>query len=252
MTQTKSLAGALLVAIGLVVPWSVQQRALSAARAENAALRSDASGAAATPATAARTGADEEAARERADLERLRREVPELRRQLAALPARPDSVPDPKPGANPSAEPAGPGATIRLTDLSDVGQATPVALLQTHLWAMLRGDTNRLVAIADLPPEADRELFARTLGEMRKESERGEDVILAELPLGGIRVVGEEPAGNGDVWLVHEFLLKTGEVGERARVRVRSTPAGWKLVFGLDSQPVQEHLGREIDAGELR
>ena len=50
---------------------------------------------------------------------------------------------------------------------------------------------------------------------------------------------------NNDRWVVHESVNKDGSVTRRARIRVRPTAAGWKLVIGSDGQTETETVDEQ-------
>jgi len=241
MGKTIGVTALVTVLVGVAVSWNVQSRALTEARNENRRLRGLAASAVVTPeAVAGRTVGLADTARDRADLDRLRREAGALRERLeqrraeaavarAAVQATPETQRESAP-------------LLRVRDIADAGTTTPEALLQSHMAAMMRGDTNRLSQLWAIEPGADMENVGRHLQNMGKEAEKGIDTVLAELPLEGIRVLEQQSATGGDVWLVHEYVLKTGEIAQKSRLLVRPSETGWKLVIGLDAQPVMEML----------
>ena len=55
----------------------------------------------------------------------------------------------------------------------------------------------------------------------------------------------ESSPKNNDRWVVHEFVNKDGSIARRARIRVRPTAAGWKLVIGSDGQTETETVDEQ-------
>ena len=232
------------LAIVVATPLFLQNRALAKARSEQSGLVArfrDTQMQAPAPSSVGDT--INEANRGRDELERLRREAATLRERMTELSAQAKRLGEAQPaGASPKTAGTPIGETLRLVDSRDAGQATPAALLQTHVWAMLHGDTNRLAQLMALSPETDRLRVQRMFEELRKDAVKGTNAILAETSLGAIRLLEEQPAENNDRWVVSEFVKKDGSVSQRSRIRVRPTVDGWKLVIGIDGQPEQENL----------
>lgn len=241
MTKIKFAVAATLVVVALPTPLLIQQQALAKARAEQSELLVRERGLAAeTESAALTTNGDIAAQRDRDDLERLRREAAALRARISELATQAKRAAAPNPALKAGGTPI--GETIRLSELRDAGQATPAALLQTQMWALLHGDTNRISQLMAFDPETDMLLVQRTLDELHKASAKGSKAFLAESPLAEIRILEEQPAEHNDRWIVHEFMTKGGEVEGRSRIRVRLTDVGWKLVIRIDGRPTQESL----------
>lgn len=132
---------------------------------------------------------------------------------------------------------------MRLAEVRDVGQATPEDLLQSHLFALQRGDTERLRQLMAFDPSSDPEQVRDKLAMIRREREGGGGAGETEQRLAAIRVLGRQPAEQGEVWLVHEYVMKDGTAEQRSRLRMRPSEAGWRLVMGPSVQPVMEILG---------
>jgi RNA polymerase sigma factor (sigma-70 family) len=220
----------------------VQHKALTNARAEQSTLFSEVNATPVqTPTTPPVGDIEDRTGRDREDLERLRRETQTLRARISELSTQAQRLVT----ANSSHwVPASPiGESLRLADLHDAGQATPAALLQTHAWAMLHGDTNRIAQLLVLSPETDVLKVQRMFEAMSKEATKGMNNILAETPLSEVRLLEDQPAEDNDRWIVSEFVAKDGSVTRRARIRVRPAGGGWKLVIGKDGQTDEETVG---------
>jgi hypothetical protein len=182
---------------------------------------------------------NDNAERDKQELERLRRQTAALRARIAefASPARTLAA---SPSSNITGTPI--GETLRFGETHDVGQATPAALLQTWDWASDHGDTNRLAQLIECDPETDMWLVQRMFERKKKDAEKGIEALLAEETTSAIRLVEERPAGNDDRWIVEEWMKKDGSVSSRTRIRVRPTGVGWKIVIGIDGQCVEETI----------
>jgi RNA polymerase sigma factor (sigma-70 family) len=230
------------LAIVVATPLFIQHKALTKARAEQSTLFSEVN---ATPVQTLTTppvgDIEDRTRRDREDLERLRGETQTLRTRISELSTQAQRLAIANSSQRVSASPI--GDRLRLADVHDAGQATPAALLQTYVWATLHGDTNRLAQLVVLSPETDVLKVQRMFEALSKEATKGTNKILAETPLSEIRLLEDQPAEDNDRWIVHEFVAKDGNVTRRARIRLRLTGAGWKLVIGLDGQIEQETVG---------
>ena len=135
---------------GILSMLIIQQQALANARAEQSLLQSrfsDLSAPRNVPVTV------DAAARDRADLERLRGETTALRARMDEFSAQTQQLAATslvhKPGGIPL------GEVLRARDARDVGQATPAATMQTFLWAIFHGDTNRLAQLLVMDAKPD-------------------------------------------------------------------------------------------------
>jgi RNA polymerase sigma factor (sigma-70 family) len=238
-TPAKLWMGVSLVSAALVIPWASQQLALAGARSENQILRERDAALAGNRTLGAGVTTELDAAnRERADLERLRGEVGVLRQQLAETRSRAEvnrsTVVDPH---LPKAQ-----AIIRLSELSDSGQATPANLMRTMLWSIIHGDTNRMRQLMAFNPALDEKVVQEIFEDMQEEVSQGEEAVLEHLPFSEFRVLGQEDAGDGDVWLEHEYVLKSGGLGDRSRTKLRPNLDGWRIVARDDGQSLTEVL----------
>ncbi len=141
-TFAAALAAVVLAAWG---GYLAQHRQVERLKADNRALVLDRQQSAAAR---ERTSRDAQTAREqlarlqqdRLELLRLRKELGQLRRERGAQP----------PSAPPSSSPQVPappaGRYIPISQLVFAGYATPEAALQSHVWALLSGDYDQLLA----------------------------------------------------------------------------------------------------------
>jgi hypothetical protein len=219
--------GALLAAVvAVVVGW--QESAISKVRAANRSLVQQA--AEATELRAERDRAAEQArvdeanarsARDRDELQRLRRDVGPLRGRFATTPVRrPESAP-----ATPDRR--APGTVINFRDAQDVGAASGEDLLQTFAWAMRTGNVKRLQELGDWSADGaseSSEKFARELAKGAAEAS-GQDLETMSL-----RVIRQVPLDDGDSAMVIE--ARHGNDNHRSAPRIRRIGNEWKLVMG--------------------
>lgn len=239
MTKAKLALGGLL-GVAMAVAWSVQQAALDAERAEQARLLAQKTATAAAgesrpdspPADA------EQAARERAELERLRAESGNLRAQIDEAKATVQARAAAKP--KPSSTLAAADNVIRSAEARDVGQATPAAMVQTVIWAVTHGDTNRMYELMAFDPGADLERVQRDMKGLREQVDKtGSDGMLTSGPP-ELRILADQVTENNDHWLSTVETRSDGSTGKTERVRIRLTDTGWRLVIGTNGEPVHE------------
>jgi RNA polymerase sigma factor (sigma-70 family) len=237
MTKTKIAVGAVLLSTALVTPLLLQSHALAQTRAEQAELLARAREApdlaAPTPPPAALVPAtDNQAERDRADLERLRREAPVLRTQLSQLITQARALAKANPSLKGMGKPI--GETLSDEELSEAGQATPAALWKTYMWAMSHAETNRLSQLVTFEPGTDEQTARRIMEMLRKRAEAAAQARKGRAPEEAgavVRLLEERPAQNNDSWLVLEEVAADGQ-SRRGRFLLRGTDAGWKLVVG--------------------
>ena len=241
----KFAVAAVLASVGLIVVGVLQQRSLTAAEQEQQALRAEQRQLAATRAmnpvpavTSGITGDD------RADLERLRAAVPEAKARLAARQAERTRVSDAGPSSDTS---DGDGAGFNFGQARDRGQGSPRALLETHVWALLHGQTNRMLDLMAFEPGFDPATLRTLFETIAQETAKGTENLLAEVSVRGVRLLEEQPAEGNDRWIVHEMLREDGTAERRSRIRVRPGPLGWQMVIGLDGQPVEETVRPSVE-----
>jgi hypothetical protein len=244
MTTAKFTLVAVLIAGALSVPVIIQQQALSKARAEHEELEArlrDLPEPAAAMAPAPQ--ADDSAQRNRGELDRLRIESVALRARLAEL-----SVQVQKASIEASnaqallAAKKAPFETLKPSESREVGQATPAALLQTFLYSMLHGDSNRIPQLVEFDPATDPSVMQKTLLELSRMSSQaaGAATNSGGLPK-EIRLLDDQPAEANDHWLLLEEVDTNG-VLSRERTKFRQTATGWKVLAGTNGEPVTEHL----------
>jgi len=192
---------------------------------------------------AAQAQADAETERapvERADLERLRTEVATLRAQLEkARAARFASTGAAAKGGG------GQGARrpgfISVRDARDLGSATTEALFQTMFWAMARGDTNRVIELADWSAEGaqqQKEVMAHELANVAADAARPGALDIE------FRVVREVPLPDGDAAEIIEMSLEHSL--KRMALRARRAGAEWRLVVDRNG-PQEVDLGADLN-----
>jgi RNA polymerase sigma factor (sigma-70 family) len=238
MTKTKIAIGTALMAGILAAPLLIQQHALAAARAEQSRLRARLRDLPAQTGHATKQTPDtfDAVARDRADLERLRHETPALRAKIAEFSAQAQQV----AAASPWHKPGGIalGDVLRLRDARDAGQATPAATIQTMMWAMLQGDTNRITQLVVVEDGADVERVKKTLDELAHKADglRSDDHA-AEIEKVEQLLLEEQPGQNDDRWMVSQAMQEPV-----SRVLFRQTDTGWRLVIGTNGVPVGEPI----------
>jgi RNA polymerase sigma factor (sigma-70 family) len=248
MTHMKTkIAVAAAVAAVVATPVVWQENAIARARAENRALAVQAEPLDRLRAEQQRlaglsSASDEaaQAARDRAELERLRRETASLRGQVQQADAALAASRAARAGGAGDQDPAAPKpGFISLQDAQDVGTATPEAMFQTYAWAIRTGDTNRLVALIDFSGEG----AARAREAMlRKGIEKGDNGV-ANM---GFRVIRQVPLDDGDVALVMEMDEGSAQAN-RFAARVRRDGDEWRLVMNM-----QEPGGVKLTEDQLR
>jgi RNA polymerase sigma factor (sigma-70 family) len=244
MTKTKLAVSSVLLAAVVATPLLIQQRALANARAERLTLQERArtltAPAAAAEAAARVPDADATAQRDRADLERLRREAAELRARVAQLGEQAQNLVTAN-AARKAAETAR-FKVVSLADARNVGQGTPADLVQTFVWALSNEQTNvamQLVA-SDAEPQIEKILLPAFAG--LKQNLVG---TVSQYGCTGFQVQGDEPAENNDRWMVVDLMSTNGAVGEPTKFRIRPTATGWRLVVGANGEPVTQEVGKE-------
>jgi C-terminal processing protease CtpA/Prc len=127
--------------------------------------------------------------------------------------------------------------------LRDAGQTTPEAAMQTYLWAITRGDTNRLADLLAVPAQADPAAVQRLMRHIQERAAPGLEATIAAAPITTWRILGDVPAGEKNRWVLMELV---GGMGTWARVRtlVRPTEAGWRFLFGTNQPLVQQEWDR--------
>jgi hypothetical protein len=175
---------------------------------------------------------------DRADLDRLRREVGLLEEQLrqaqsnrlakaaaAAAVARSRDIPTNAPP---------PGFYSGL-DAQDVGMATGSDLFQTMTWAMRMGDTNRLLQIGDWSSEEGQLGIADMMQRFQSRTSAGNEREVRPMAFRTAKVI---PLENGDSALIVEVTRAGRGEGAgyskpgRQAFRVRLVGNEWRFVMG--------------------
>jgi RNA polymerase sigma factor (sigma-70 family) len=245
MTKAKIAIGTALLAGILATPLLIQQQSLATARAEQSDLQARLPAQTAQPAQPP-AGMIDIAARDRADLERLRLEVPALRAKISEFSAQAQQLAAAHPWHKPDGKAL--GDVLRPRDARDAGQATPEATMQTFLWAVLQGDTNRIAQLLVSEPGLDSQHFQEALeklaqmsADMRSKGAAAEGAA-AEMEALEIHFLEEQPGQNGDRWVVTDAMQTNGVVQQTERVLLRPTDTGWKWVVGTNGQPSEETI----------
>lgn len=222
-----------IVAIALTVSVAWQEHAIARARLENrdraAFLEQLRSAPDTRPAPAQEY--TNEAWEQHAELVRLRTEAAALRSQL-----------DQARAAHPAAAANGAGQLvprpgfISAREARDVGSATAETMFQTFISAIGRGDTNRLIELADWSAEAGQK-------EAMMDSFVKASLEAASLPDLQFRVVREVALPDGDTAVVIE--VSHGQALQRRALRARRLGAQWQLVVDRNGPQVVE-LGEDL------
>ncbi len=233
MNTKTALAGVAALAV-LLAPIAPQEKSLAKARDEQRELTGNFQVPAPVTSSSVGTGSTSV---DRAEIVRLHRLAADLSARLEGLNRR-LAVAEPPPENLPPAL-----AMIEFSKLRDAGQATPTAVLETHFWALLHGDTNRIIELSAPDPSTDPQLFGDRLAELKTNAAKGVEARLAQMSLQQVRVLGEGPADlPTDHWLFCEFVEKPDSPRSRQKIRMlmRLTPSGWRIVLGVDTEPVVE------------
>jgi hypothetical protein len=231
-----AVAGLLLALAGVGI--LMQRQAIERAQAENASLSASmrnvqgnaASAVAPVPVTTARSAQDA------AELESLRRESDSLHRQLTSLSSQEQTMAEAAAAARSLATTTvTPIETIKSVDARDSGQATPAATIQTFLWAVTHGETNRLASLMEfesgMNPALAKEFIDRMITELGKAAARPDGPM-------EVRVLSESSAGGNDRWITTQDSHQDGKWGDPEKVRFRLTDGGWRLLVGTNGEPV--------------
>jgi len=241
--QTKiAMVMTVLVAIlaALVI---FQQQSLTAVRAEQLDLLTLLHKA--PPAQKPPPAEFDNAARDRADLERLRREAAELQAKIAEFLAQARQLFMTSSWHKPDGVYL--DGVLRLSDAGDAGQGTPVAAMQTLIWALTHGDTNRFAQLMAIEAGAD---VQRVQQKMLKEVQRASVDFTwdTNMQKSEFLLLEEQPAENGDQWIVtakngpsdlaamvrdieglEDFIMPAP--GQTGRILLRPSDAGWQFVI---------------------
>jgi RNA polymerase sigma factor (sigma-70 family) len=230
MNGTKIAIGTALMAGILATLFIIQQPALATARADQAQLQARLHNMSAAPRPA--PDVFDNTARERADLERLRREAAALRTKIADFSAQAQRLTATKPWHKPGGIPL--YDILTANDARDVSQATPAAAMQTYMWAWTHNDTNRFFQLTVAEAGIDVQHVREKMVEICLQT----NVFLEDV---FERLLEDQPGENNDRWVVAE---EPGGLGPNSivRFRVRQSDTGWRRVFGADGNPVYEQF----------
>ena len=252
----KIVIGATLLAGILAALLIAQQQSLATARAEQLGLQAQLHKTPTMPYPA--SGEIDITARDRADLERLRREAMELRSRIAELLAQARQL----VAASPWHKPGGVylDKVLRLGDAGDAGQGTPVAAMQTLIWTLTHGDTNRFAQLmAAIEAGADvQKVRQKMLDEVQR---AGADFAwYTNMQRSEFLLLEEQPAENGDQWIVtakngpsdlvaamvrdieglEDFIMP--DPGQTGRILLRPSDTGWQFVITTNGLLMRDPL----------
>lgn len=245
MTNTKIALGAALVAGMLAVPLVLQQRVLGAAESDQARLQARLAQQQAQAAVPI-IDTTNKAARDRADLERLRAEAEFLRSRSSEFSAQAKALWEER-----AARAHRDGATLihrffGLKDARDAGTTTPADTMQTFIAAMMKGDTNRIAELLAVEPQAggdsSQAVLEKVLKELAQESDHmRNDSQSDQLSQLGFYILEQQPGTNNDQWVV----VSTSQLDANGSVRVsrldfRDGPGGWQWIVGTNGKPVEQ------------
>jgi len=240
MAKPKIVLGALAAIAAISAPVLMQERAIARAKAERAELVANGPSGQTVVQAPRILATAEMAGTERNELKRLRSEVAALRTRMSELSTQAQALAVVRMGSRP-VRTTQPLAEFSMRDLKDVGENTPVDFLQTWMWAVLNGDTNRVMQLMALQPGTDMQRVQRAMEDLKKETEKGPEAMLEKGPLGGFRVLEEQSADNNDKWIVVEAMTNDGREDQQ-KLLLRPTPNGWRMVMGTDGEPVMGRM----------
>ena len=233
----------LATAFAVAVPMAWQEYAIARTRQENrdqtAAFEQLRSKPEAGTLPAQADGETRQVRKERADLDRLRTEVPALRARLEEARARAASLAATTAANKSGAQSTPPPGFTPLSEARDVGSATATAMFQSIGWALAKSDTNRVIQLSTWSSNEAQEKIGRELATIATESARDGFSNIA------FRVIREVPLPNGDVAVVTE-VWQNGQQGRRA-FRARRVGAEWCQVVGDDGNPETVDLGANLN-----
>ena len=177
---------------------------------------------------------------ERADLDRLRTEVPALRAQLEEARARGASLTVARAASKSGAQSTPPSGFTPLSEAHDIGSGTATAMFQSIGSALAKADTNRVMQLFTLSSEETQEKMGGVLATIAKEAATDDLSKIA------FRVVREVPLSNGDVAVVTD-MWQNGQV-RREAFRARRVGAEWRQVVGDDGEPQTVDLGADLNS----
>jgi hypothetical protein len=178
--------------------------------------------------------------KEHEELLNLRTRVEQLQRELdetaktAAVSAAPPPI---TPGIAVTNPPVVSGPWVMAAEAKDVGADTPEHLLQSWVWALCAGDTNRIQGLWDWPsgvPDGLREEFLRTVAEA---TQNGPYLSNDDSDMTGFRVLACDSQGNTDFNLQVDCVFNDGS-HSRSIYRIRRSGNEWRLAIGNDGLPL--------------
>lgn len=248
LTKAKvDVAGGLLIA-ALVIPLVFLYRSGQKRAAENAALQEQTRQLAnvrrensrlralqVNPAELARLRLDH------AELRRLRREMEDLQREASAageLRTNYSRLQAAVSNYQSVAEAAEARLFVRVTEAKDVGVNTPANLMQTWVWAMRTGDTNRIEQLWDWPREAPAAARRHFLQQVAQATKEGDYIPTDPEAMMGFRVLEQKPVSDTDIDLHVENYTNQGTTRQQT-IRLRHEGDNWKVVIGKDGNLIE-------------
>ncbi|MGO8699435.1 MAG: RNA polymerase sigma factor [Limisphaerales bacterium] len=239
MTNTKIAFGTALLAVILAAPLIIQQQALAVARAEQSDLQARLRHFPDIPlqATKGDSAGFDAAARDQSDLKRLRDEAATLQEKIEEFSTQAQQLAATRLGHNTRGTPL--GQVLRVRDAQDAGQATPAATIQTFLWAVSHGDTNRITQLFVTDSGADPKLVHQEFEDFLTQVVENSATVLTNNQ--EMQLLEEQSGQNGDRWVVVQANQTDGTI-ETSRTLFRPTDTGWSLVLGPNGEPTEEQL----------
>ena len=177
---------------------------------------------------------------DRADLDKLRTEVPVLRAQLESARARAAILAATRAANSRGAQSTPPPGFTSLSAAQEVGAATATAMFQSIGRALANADTNRIIQLSTWSSDGAQEKIGPELAAIAAEAAREGFSNIA------FRVVREVPLPNGDVAVVIE-AWQNGQQ-ERRAFRARRVGAEWREVVDDSGNPETVDLGADLDS----
>ncbi len=171
---------------------------------------------------------------DRAALERMRRELDDVRQQVNARES-------PGPGASPPAVPAARTQARSVHEMRNVGRTTPVATGETFVWALQHGEIEAAAALMVFPPaaRARMEAIVAALPEsVRAQYDTPEKLmafVMAGSPgVAALRVLGEEARDERTV--AQKIEVRDGHGGTRTdTILFEHDGTAWRRIIPLQT-----------------
>jgi RNA polymerase sigma factor (sigma-70 family) len=259
LMKTKTMVLGIVIAAGAGTPLVLQHQANARLREQIAGLRAHL--AQAPPVQPSNEAIDktelEQLRRDNAELLRLRGEVSNLRRQVAALPKDQKEAEDRiKATKMVSEQEAGKALLAKSPEIpmvpahqwANAGFATPAAALETLNWSVAHHDTNAFsnALMWDVQAKARAEaLFAAAPESVRQRYGTVDEVIFDwwlnnSTPIAAARVLSQIDEGAGEATLVEQHIYNDGRVRENSVQFERDNNGQWRQVIPPELMPKLE------------